>query len=309
MKKRLKIILVLFFFLLLLTGLDKLVEFGLVRNNNIKESYAQRGNINADFLFHGPCEVIWTINPEVVENVTNKKVYNLSHVHSDFATNYLSLIQYLKQNKAPEKLLLFITPESFDDRYNTFHPYLFSLYQDSLTNALLKENAPAYVRFHKWPLIRFTYFNRLLLFPAFQGIKHEWNEKTEPYFVNGYEPPVKMKWDNHYEELFKLYIGGVTFKWSAKRESDFLKIVQLCAEENIELITYESPILNSSKPGQYNRNKMLDKIDSLTRTQNVEFWSYDTSPLSKDQSNFFSALNLNIEPGNQFTKELATRLK
>ena len=268
-----------------------------------------RGEVNAEILFHGPCEVIWTINPDIVEEVTGKKTYNLSHVHSDFATNYLSLIQYLSKNKAPEKLVLFITPESFDNRYNTFHPYLFSLYSDSITNQVLRENSPNYALYHKLPLIRFTYFNRLLLFPSFQGWKHKMQGKTDPYFVNGYEPPVKMKWDNHYEELFKLYPSGVTFNWSKKRESDFLRIVELCKEYDIDLITFESPILDESKPGQYNRNKMLDKIDSLTRTQNVEFWSYDTSPLSKDQSNFFSALNLNIEPGNQFTKELATRLK
>jgi hypothetical protein len=309
MKKRFTFIITLFFFLLVLTGLDKLVEFGLIRNNNIKESFAQRGNINADILFQGPCEVIWTINPDIVEEVTDKKAYNISHADSDFATNYLSIIQYLKHNKKPEKLVLFITPESFDDRYNTFHSYLFSLYQDSITRSLLKENSPGYARFHKWPLLRFTYFNRLLLFPAFQGLKHHWNDKTEPYFVNGYEPPIKMKWDNHYEELFKLYPGGVTFEWSTKREQDFLKIVKLCNDENIELITYESPVLNSSKPGQFNRSEILNKIKSLCSSQQVEFWSYDDSPLSKDKANFFSALNLNIEPGNQFTKDLALRLK
>lgn len=309
MKKKTKYIVYFLLFISTLFGLDWAIEFGLKRNNNIKASYAQRGDINADILFHGPCEVIWTINPDIVSEVTGKTSYNLSHVHSDFANNYLSLIHYLKENKAPEKLIFFVTPESFDDRYNIFHPYLFSLYKDSITNQSLRENSPNYALIHKLPVLRFTYFNRILLFPALQGWKHELSDKKDPYFKNGYEAPKKMKWDNHYEELIKLYPGGVTFEWSDKREKDFLKIVKLCQEKGIELITYESPMLNSSKPGQYNRDKIMARIDSLTQSHSVPFWDYDKHPLCEDQENFFSALNLNIEPGNQFTREISERLK
>lgn len=309
MKKRSKYIVLILLLLTSFLVLDWFIEFGLRRNNNIKASYAQRGEINAEILLHGPCEVIWTINPDIVTEVSGKSSYNLSHVHSDFANNYLSLVHYLKENKAPEKLVLFITPESFDDRYNIFHPYLFSLYQDSLTNTVLRENSPKYALIHKLPVIRFTYFNRILLFPAIQGWKHEITDKTDPYFMNGYEAPKKMKWDNHYEELIKLYPGGVTFKWSSKREKDFLKIAELCKKEGIELITYESPMLNSSKPGQYNRQEMMARIDSLTEVHSIPFWDYDDHPLCEDQDNFFSALNLNIEQGNEFTRELAQRLK
>lgn len=289
-------------------GLDQFLEYGLKRNNNIKESYSQRGEINADILVHGPCEVIWTINPDIIEEVTGKASYNISHVHSDFATNYLTLVQYLKENKSPEKLLLFVTPESFDKRYNTFHPYLFSLYNDSITKQILRDRVPTYALFHKLPLIRFTYYNRLLLFPALQGWKHEFERKHLPYFENGYEPPKKMKWDNHYEELFKLYPSGVKFDWNLEREYYFLKIVELCKKEGIQLIAYESPILDSSKPGQLNRNERLAKIDSLCSKHHVSFWEFDNHPLCKDKKNFFSSLNLHIEAGNEFTRDLAKKL-
>ncbi len=310
MKKWIRNSVRLFVLIALIFAFDQLMEFGLKRNNNWKASYISRGEINADILFHGPCEVIWTIDPEIIEKETGKKVYNLSEVHTDFADNYLSLYLYLKHNKSPEKLLLFVTPESMDERYNVFYPHYYTMFRkDSIVSKVMNDCDSSFSRFADIPLIRYTYHNRITLFGAIQGIKHELQGKVDPYFKNGYVPPKEMIWDNHYEELYKLYPNGVTFKWSPKREKYLKKIIELCELKGIELILYESPILLESTVHQYNRSDVMNSIHSVAKEHHLSYWVYDQDSLCLDRSNFFSALNLNIDAGKEFSKKIGERLR
>ena len=288
---------------------DMIVENGLKSNKNIKVSYVSQGGVDADILFHGPCEVIWTIDPDIVSEVTGKKVYNLSEVHTDFADNYLSLYQYLKNNKKPEKLLLFVTPESMDERFNTFYSHYYAPFaKDSVLASVISEMDTTYSYLLNVPLLRYTYHNRVTLFSAFQGIKHDLTNKKEPYFANGYVPPKEMVWDNHYEELYKLYPNGVEFEWSEMREKYLKKIIELCAQDEIELILYESPILKESTKHQYNRIETLNRIKRLAENHSIEYWIYENDSLCMDKVNFFSALNLNMEAGKVFSRKIGARV-
>lgn len=289
---------------------DGFYQFGVTNNRNIKSSWIVQDTTNYDILFHGPCEVIWTIDPEVVQLETGMSCYNLSTVHSDFANNYLSFYLYLKHHQAPQYLFLFVTPESMDKRFNVFYPHHFTIHlKDTLVRNVVDANAPDYQVWNKIPWLRYAYFNQEFNFNALQGWKHALTSKAYPAFKSGYVPPLEMKWDNHYEELYKFYPSGIRFRWNNEREKYLNRIIDLAQSHGTKIILYESPILASSTPTQENRDEVLNRIDELALAKNTEFWVFDTLSMCQDQKYFFSALNPNYEGGQLFSKIIAQKIK
>ena len=121
LKMRVKIFLFVAVLLASMWGLDVLYTFALLHNQNLKLTSVATHPRNAELLIHGPCEPLWMVSPELIDPHTGISSYNLALSHSDFADNYLHLYLYLKQNHAPEYLFLFVTPESFDVRFNTLN--------------------------------------------------------------------------------------------------------------------------------------------------------------------------------------------
>lgn len=285
------------------------IDFGIRQNKNLKQSYLQEGTINAEIVVHGPCEPLWTIDPSILELKTGKSVYNLAQAHTNFADNYLTLYHYLKHNRPPELVMLYVTPESFDERFNQFHPYHFTTFNDSITDQVVSEMNPEFSKWRSYPVIRYTYFNEFTIFPAIQGFKHYFQRKEFPHFKNGYIPPLTMYWSNNYELFEKLYPKGMNYEWSLTSEKYFVKILNLCKQQNIQVILFESPVLDQAKPLQYNRENILNQINHIAQAYNVPFWQMGDHALSQSQENFFSSLCLKYEKGQQFSVELGERLR
>ena len=79
----------------LLLGTSKLYDFCIEQNCNLKLSYVLKSPVNADILFHGPCEPLWMVNPHIIDSIVHLKSYNIALSHSDFADSYLHLYFYL----------------------------------------------------------------------------------------------------------------------------------------------------------------------------------------------------------------------
>ncbi len=280
-------------------------SFGVKHNLNIKSSYVSSHKINADILVMGPCEPLWMVAPEVVTKKTNLSCYNLANSHSDFADNYLHLHLYLQNNKAPKYMLLFVTPESFDTNYNTFYSYRFSSFlNDTIVANTVKECDKDFYRYTSFPFMKYGYYSHQTFFNALQGWKHYFTKKTLPYYADGFEPPAKIVWDNHYENLKKKYPKGYSFAWDTLREKYLYKLLWLCKEHHIKVVMYESPILWETAKNQPNRQDFMQQINFMAKNMNFPFISFQDLPLAKNKKYYVSPMVTTLQDSLLFSDTL-----
>lgn len=290
--------------------LDKSYSFALHQNKNIKTSYILSNEINAELLILGPCEPFWMINPDQLDTITNVKSYNLSLSHSNFADNLLHLYLYLNNNTKPKYILLYVTPESMDERYNTFNTYRFAhLLSDTLIDKTVKEFDKKYHQYTSVPFMSYAYYSNLINFNALQGLKHYATNKKDPKRKNGYQPPIVQNYHYQLRDFIDLYPDQVNFKWSDRREKYLKEIISLIKKNNIQLILYESPVYEKAKSHQINRYETLESIQEIADENNLPFFIFDNMEMAKDKSNFFSTLNTTVKGSEIFTDSLGHRLK
>lgn len=300
-----KLILLFAAFVCCLYVLQGFFDFGLKHNLNIKSSYVATHKVNADLLILGPCEPLWMVSPEILTKRTNLSCYNLANSHSDFADNYLHLHLYLKNNITPKYLFLFVTPESFDLNYNTFYSYRFaSFLNDTVVENTIKTCDANYYPWRNYPFMKYAYYSHQTFFSALQGWKHYFTKKALPYYPDGFEPPAKIIWDNHYENLKKKYPKGYYFTLDTLRESYLYKIISLCKEKNIKVILYESPILKETRITQPNREDFLFLINSIAHNVEVPFISFQNLSLAENKKNFISPMVTTLQGSYSFSDTL-----
>jgi hypothetical protein len=310
LKTLIKITLSIGIFIGILYLLDTLYAFGLKQNRNLKAAYIQTNKKDADILFHGPCEPLWMLDPAQIDPLTKKTSYNLSLSHSDFADNYLHLYLYLQHNKAPEYMFLYVTPESLDKKFNTFNTYRFAGYMnDSMVAAVVKENDRSYYNWSKIPFMRFAYYNSRITFQVLQGYKHYFSGRAEAFYPNGFEPPAKIVWDNHLEDMQQQYPQGYRFVIDSLRVKYLEKTIELAKANNIKVLLYESPVLTESLKSTVNREEMLQEIQHIAKKEGVVYQQFDHLPLSASRNYFISSLNLNTEGLRIFNDTLAAYIK
>jgi hypothetical protein len=300
--------------LCLVTGslfvLDNFYSSSLRTNKNTKADYVSSTRIDAEVLIHGPCEPLWMVNPEQLDTLTGKKSYNLALSHSDFADNYLHLYLYLKNNKAPKLILLYVTPESMDKKFNTFNSYRFAQYlADDTVAKVVSECDVEYYKNTTVPYFAYAYYNKQITFNTLQGLKHKKDKRALPFFANGFEPPAKITWDNHLEDMQSQYPEGYEFKIDSLRVKYLMKTIKLAKQYGSEIILYESPVLTESLKNLKNREETITFIKKLAAKENVDYVLFKDEDLSSSRSNYISSLNLNAKGLLVFNDTLAQFIK
>ncbi len=307
MKNISKIGLIFVFIIVVLFSLEKVYDFFLLENRNIKASYILKEKINASILIEGNCTTYSMIYPEIIEKKTKLKTYNLAEHNSGFAENYLNLHLYLKNNKAPNYLILYVSPESFDERYNFFTSYRFShLLNDKIVSEIVKERDPNYYKWTSIPFFNYSYYNDEIHFNAIQGVKYCYSNKHFPFLKKGNRPLDEQFDTINYTQS---YILHPKFNWDIALEKYLLKIIQLARKENIKVIFYESPLYCNDIKHLKNRNEFLKKIKKIAKNNTIDYFLFDTLGMSKSKSNFISTTTLNNENAKKFTLILSKYIK
>ena len=289
--------------------LQFIFSFGIKHNLNVKSSYITSHKINADILVLGPCEPLWMVAPTIITKKTKLSCYNLANIHSDFADNYLHLYLYLQNNKTPDYLLLFVTPESFDINNNTFYSYRFSLFlHDTVVANTVKECDADFYKWTEIPFMKYAYYSHQNFFNALQGWKHYVTKKTLPYYADGFEPPAKIVWDNHYQNLKKKNPKNYGFTLDSLREKYLYKTLSLCKEKHIQVIMYESPILRETVVNQPNRADFLQQIKFIAKNMDFPFISFQNLPMAADKKHYISPMITNLQGSYLFSDTLGTYL-
>lgn len=281
-----------------------------MQNPNFKAAYITRRSIGANVLFHGPCEPEWMMDPAIIDSVCGTKSYNLALNHSNFADNYLHLYLYLKHQKKPEYIFLYVTPSSFDEHLaNTFHTYKFSPFlDDSLIFNVVKENDKTYSRYSYIPLMRYAYYSDFVYVKALQGGYYLISDRQEPQHPNGYAPAI-FSWNKALEIYQPTHKNFSKVQWSALREKYFRKTLELAKSYGCNIYVYESPMFGADLPLIVNRKEMLQKIKKITDEYSVPYLNFDTLAMSKDKENFWSTYNTTYKGSSLFSKIFAEYLR
>lgn len=317
----------------LLFLLDRAFSFFIQENRNIKLSNVSKGGMEYEVLYHGPCEPLFTIDASRIDSLIGTHSYNYALRHTDFADNFLHLYLYLKQNKAPKQVYLYVTPESFDIRFNSFHSYRFAPYlKDSLVAKVVAEMDPDYYNKTWFPFMRFAYYNSYKTFDAIQGMNHYLKNKQDPYFKDGfiahpdnqyfsredgYIAPEHLVYAANYDVseisdsslYYELYEKRQTFNWDSTRSKYLEKIFDLCDQNNVELILYESPPYQVAISDQPNRAEFMARTDSIAKKHDSKYIVMDNLKLSEDKSNFVCPLILSIKGTSPFLKAFSDTVK
>ena len=266
--------------------------------------------MHADILIHGPCEPEWMIDPHIIDTTVGSKSYNLSLNHSDFADNYLHLYLYLKYQKTPKYLFLYVTPVSFDEEIaNTFNTYRFSPFIDEpVVFETVKELDPTYAKYSFIPSMRFAYYSEFTYLKAIQGGYYFLTGRKKVEHPNGYAPALSS-WNTAISEYRVNHSYYNKMNWSILREKYFRKTIELAQSKGIKVILYESPIYKPDEELLDNRKPMMEKIKLIADSYKVPFLVFDTLEMANKKENFFATYNTTHKGSCEFSTHFANYIK
>jgi hypothetical protein len=254
---------------------------------------------------------MWSVHPSVIQKYTGLKTYNLGLINADFADNYLHLYLYLKHNKAPKYLFLYVSPESMDSTFNIFNTCRFARFiGDSVIDAVVKECDIKYFDWIKIPFMKYAHYNNTINFDVLQGLKHFLTNRNVPYYLdNGYEPPFYSIKVNNLNSFVQIYPKGYNFVWNASREKWLRKIIEFAQLQNINVYLYESPLLKKALGNLPNRNETVTKISTIANEYGIKFVQFENMKIADSAKYFISTVSMTVKGNVIFSDSLGRYIK
>lgn len=255
-----------------LASLEWIFSKALMYNKDLKSSYVATTKINADVLIMGSCEALSAINPSIIEQSTAYTAYNLATNHSLPSELFALLHLYLQNNEAPKFILIHLSEESFDSRYQTFNSFRFTHFNDSIIQNVIKTKDPNYFNSFKFPFLKYALRNDLYLHKVKEGIMDEiFNSK--PLYPNGYHYRPYKQFISH-QELTNKYGNPIVFNNDSLEMTYFSQLIDLCFEKNIYIIPYKFPIWSGMDKILKNKSA-THEIEALLEQYNIELLNLD----------------------------------
>lgn len=292
-----------------LYGMEKLYDYFLRQNRNVKVSNVTHDQKDYDVIFHGSCTPALIVSPEVFKEITGKTSYNLGEHNANYAENYLSFLIYLKYHKAPDYLFLDVTPESLDERFNRFQSYRYAHFMNiSEVNEVVREMDPDYYKWTRIPFLKYAYYNDKVNFKTIQGGLHKLKDKPRAFYKDGFELSKPAK--NMPQIPFKSgYDGGITLIWSEKREKYLRKLVDLAEENGVKVILFNPPMYSETSKLILNKQAIFAKSSTLAKELKLDYINFDTLDMAKNKSNFITTINMSYQGAMEFSDIFSDRMK
>ena len=297
-----KIFLFVLFLCLICLGAEKVFDFFILKNLNIKSSYIySHKDINADILVLGDCAVLYMKSPDEYTGLTS---YNLATNHASYAENYANLYLYLKGNKAPAYLLLSVTVQSMVG-FNVFNTHFYAPFlDDSVIAAVVKKEDRDYYRLSSVPFMKYAFYNKYTSFNMVQGAIHYFTGKKFPHYANGYW---KIPNADRIKDPMNQYPGGTIFPCNGNEEYYLSKIVLLARQAGTRVIFIKPPVLKETMSFFKNRNEITQRINILAKLHHADFWNFEDMDIADSRQYFFAKVNLDEEGAAVFIQALAEK--
>ena len=301
---------ILFFGLFLL---EKAFDFWLLQNTNNKASYVSTNAINADVVFAGSSNLLYSIDVPVLEYATNHKIYNLATNHAGLADMYAHLYLYLKYNVSPKKVILGLSLPDETLSESPFHPYLFApSINDTAIAKLTETEQPCYRYANFIPMGKYAMYNQQSNYLVFEGLKHWLTKQKTPYYPTGtYKAPQGEHFFDGYYRFKQAHPIGVLCCWTENDAYLLAKIANLCKQKSIDLVVVEPPFWQDAKPYFIDRTERCEAITELLTPYHFQY-HYSTNDTDTNwavKNNFGSAFHLNEKGAKIWEEELVGLLR
>lgn len=227
-------------FLLIFNGIAVLSLLCLKNSNFYKPQFIENGLTikDYDYVVLGSSTGLTTLDTKQIDSITGKKGINISMDDSAISSHYLMLEHFLALKNTTKTLVLTVTPwnanvvdPNLNDNDYRFLPYIFNDYVYDYYNDLEKSyfKPLTYSRF--FPIIGLSYYNTELFYPS---------------VVAALQPQKRNRFDDkgNYSYPSDVHPKPLDLKISQleNRNPYLFKIEKLCAENNIRLVYYLSPM-------------------------------------------------------------------
>ena len=263
-------------------------------------------NANCDIAISGSSRSWVHIDPQILSDSLNVKVYNFGIDGHNFWLQYLRHIEFLKHNEKPKTIILSVDVFSLQKRKDLYQLDQFLPYM--LWNSYIQEYTSSYIGYNKFdyylPLVRYSGKSNAISLIN-ENIARD--KVTNRYRQNGFLG-MDREWNADLEKAKK---GQKSYEINTDSNSIVLfeKFINECKANDIELIFVYTPEYIDGQNFVANRNDIIQIYKDLSTKYSIEFYDYSNDSLCLDKKYFYNASHLNKSGAEIFSKKLASDLK
>lgn len=302
-----------FFFpvIILSYPIDYVISFYLSKSNQAPGEFEVMDDIynskaNCDIAIYGSSKAWVHIDPKIMSDSLNCKVYNFGNDGHTFDLQYLRHLEFLKHNIKPKTIILSVDIFSFHDPLGLYEAGQYLPYM------LWNFDIMKYTSFY-------NYYNRLeYIIPLvrYLGKTNELKTVSE-YMVNGV-PTEKyrhngylgrdLKWNDDFDKV-KAKKKSHIIKLDQEKLNLFNSFIKECKEMKINLILLYTPEYIEGQKFVSNRKELIELYKKIAKEYHLKFYDYSSDEICFDKKLFYNAGHMNKRGAEIFTSKFAHVLK
>lgn len=295
--------------LVLMIPLDLFLSYNLKKSNKFNGELEvwndiRKGTLDCDICIYGSSRAWIQIDPNIIADSLNKRVYNFGMDGHNFWLQYHRHLEYIKHNKIPDQIIVSIDEFSLQKRedlylMDQFLPFM--LWDNDIRKFTNSYNGFQDVDYY-FPLMR--YFGRSKA--IFYALKNSIKPDKVDYRNNGYRAMHK-EWENDLDsakaimDQFHVTVDSASVKL-------FERFLTECKQMNIDVILVNTPEYIEGQQFIDNREEVINLINRIALIHNVLFIDYSKDTLCMQKKYFYNATHLNAQGSKIFTIKLLADL-
>lgn len=263
------------------------------------------GEINADVIIMGSSRAWRQVDPEIIEKLSGKSVYNLGIDGYHVPMQLAKYEYYLKHNQPPEEIIYIVDHFSLDKRKDLFNKEQFlTVMKDTALMRVMKTYDG-----YKWQHYHLPYFQYsgtkeycLAGLAQFSGLKNFESDK-----IKGFRSK-EASWEVAFDIEKRDHPEGKRAKVNDTVRLDFEKFLLNRQSEDVKLSLVYSPDYYEFQDYITNRDSVIQIYRSITDRLTIPFFDYSDHELCKSKDYFYNPTHLNKKGSEIFTEHLAKQL-
>ena len=261
---------------------------------------------NCDIAIYGSSRSWVHIDPQILSDSLNIKVYNFGIDGHNFWLQYLRHIEFLKNNEKPKTIILSVDVFSLQKRKDLYELDQFLPYM--LWNSNIQEYTSSYIGYSKFdyylPLVRYSGKSNAISLIK-ENIARD--KKSIRYRRNGFLG-MDREWN---ADLDKAKSKKKSYEITTDPSSILLfeSFIENCKTNNIELILVYTPEFIDGQEFISNRDDLLNIYKKFASKHSLKFYDYSNDSICSNKEYFYNASHLNKKGAEIFSKDFANKLK
>lgn len=257
------------------------------------------GKIDSDVLIYGSSRAWVHIDPEIIGDSLNERIYNFGIDGSCFPTQYLRGLENMKYNHKPKLIIHSVdlfTLSVHKELYNMqqFLPYMLGSKRIfTYTHQFEGYSFMDYVV----PLLRYRHDKA-----AFQLLLATHDTVDVEYRHRGFKG-MDRQWNSDFQKA-KEKNGCITINLDHKTIALYRTFLNECLNNGIAVVLVYSPEELDGQHFVVNREEIIQLYSQLANEFNLIFLDYSTNAICKNKAYFYNASHLNASGAQAFSKIL-----